>query len=79
MEVQGNHNDYIEFQLKRNVTVLFKNFLVLLEDLRDYNNISEEEYQKLRKKVLSNSNDCIRELTQTISQFNFQLKTNSDN
>lgn len=75
MKENGNHNEYIEFQLKRNITVLFKNFLVLLEDLRDYNSISAEEYQKLRAKVLSNSNDCIRELNETISQFDFQLKT----
>lgn len=78
MEAQGNHNDYINFQLKRNITTLLKQYLVLLEDLRDYNSISSEEYQRLRAKVLSNSNDCIRELTQTISQFNFQLKTSTE-
>lgn len=76
MEVQGNHNDYLAFQTRRTITVLLKQYLVLLEDLRDYNSISPDEYQRLRAKVLSNSNDCIRELTQTISQFNFQLKTN---
>ncbi len=76
MQGQGNHNDIVEFAVRRNVTVLFKNFLIILEDLRDSNSISPEEYQKKRTRILSYGNDSIRELLETIDKFDFQLKSN---
>lgn len=51
-----------------------KEFLIILEDLKSDGVISEEYYQKLRRRILSRANDSIREFESLITNFDIQLK-----
>lgn len=68
--------EYVLFQFKRKITNLYKEFLFILEDVANssYNKISDETYQKYRKKILDRGNDTIRDLEEDISKFDFTLK-----
>lgn len=68
-------SDFFKFQTCRKVTNLYKNFLIILEDLKSppYN-LSEDSFSKLRKRVLDLSNDTLRELDQDFSKINIKLK-----
>jgi|TARA_B100000131_G_scaffold291219_1_gene304613 hypothetical protein len=66
---------FVKFQVRRKITNLYKNFLFILEDLKDkkyYN--SEEEYQKTRKRVLDLGNDLIRDIEETLDNVDVKLK-----
>jgi hypothetical protein len=67
--------DITLFQIKRKITNIYKNFFFILEDLSDSGyNISDEAYQKIRKRVLDNANDAVRELEENFSKLNITLK-----
>lgn len=75
MKAQGlNHNEYLSFQIKRNIIGISKDFLIILENLRDENVISLEYYNRLRSQILGKSNDKIRDLEDTINSFNIELR-----
>ena len=60
--------EFVLFQNRRKVVNLYKNFLILLEDLKeDGYNISEEKYQRLRKRVLDSGNDTIRQFEEELN------------
>ena len=45
------------------------------EDLKDKDyDIDDETYQKLRKRVLDHGNDCAREITDDLSNFDIRLR-----
>jgi len=72
--------DMTLFQIKRKITSIYKNFFFILEDLSDSGyNISDEAYQKIRKRVLDNANDAVRELEENFSKLNITLKWNPQN
>lgn len=63
--------EYIIFHNKRKVINLYKNFLIILEDLReDGYNISDEKYQRLRKRILDCGNDTIRQFEEELNNIN---------
>lgn len=65
--------DYVLFKNRRQVVNLYKNFLILLEDLKeDGYNISDEKYQRLRKKVLDSGNDSIRQFEEELNNIDLQ-------
>lgn len=67
--------EYVIFQLKRKVTNLYKQFLFILEDIDTSKyNMTNEAYQKYRKRILDNGNDTIREIQEELEKFNFNLK-----
>lgn len=67
--------DITLFQIKRKITNIYKNFFFILEDLSDSGyNINDETYQKIRKRVLDNANDAIREIEESFSKINITLK-----
>ena len=67
--------DITLFQIKRKITNIYKNFFFILEDLRDSGyNINDETYQKIRKRVLDNANDAIREIEESFSKLNISIK-----
>lgn len=67
--------DITIFQIKRKITNIYKNFFFILEDLSDSGyNIPDETYQKIRKRVLDNANDAVRELEENFSKLNITLK-----
>jgi len=60
--------EFVLFQNRRKVINLYKNFLILLEDLKeDGYNITEDKYQRLRKKVLDSGNDTIRQFEEELN------------
>ena len=66
--------DFLQFQVRRKITNLYKNFLFILEDIKDKEYNSEEDYQRHRKRVLDFGNDTIREIEETLERFDFKLK-----
>lgn len=67
--------DITLFQIKRKITNIYKNFFFILEDLSDSGyNINDETYQKIRKRILDNANDAIREIEENFSKLNISIK-----
>lgn len=67
--------DMTLFQIKRKITNIYKNFFFILEDLSDSGyNINDETYQKIRKRILDNANDAVREIEESFSKINITLK-----
>jgi len=67
--------DMTHFQIKRKITNIYKNFFFILEDLGDSGyNINDETYQKIRKRILDNANDAVREIEENFSKINITLK-----
>ncbi len=60
-----------KFQLRRNVAGLFKNFLIILEDIDDGIPL---DYERQRKKVLDLGNTAIRELESQLELFKIDYK-----
>ena len=71
MAIDIKLKDYILFKNRRQVVNLYKNFLILLEDLKeDGYNINDEKYQRLRKKILDSGNDSIRNFEEDLNNIN---------
>ena len=67
--------EFLQFQVRRKITSLYKNFLFILEDLKENEyDISEESYQRQRKRVLDFGNDTIREIEETLKNLDIKLK-----
>ena len=67
--------EFLQFQVRRKVTNLYKNFLFILEDLKENEyDISDESYQRHRKRVLDFGNDTIREIEETLKNLEIKLK-----
>ena len=67
--------DMTLFQIKRKITNIYKNFFFILEDLTDSGyNINDETYQKMRKRILDNDNDAVREIEENFTKLNITLK-----
>ncbi len=66
--------DFVFFQNKRKIINLCKFFLLSLEDIRDEYNMSDQVYEKNRKRILDYGNDTIRELEENLEKFEFTLK-----
>jgi nucleoid-associated protein YejK len=74
MENGDKSKDFLRFQVNRKVTNLYKNFLFMVEDLYNSGEISEESFQRLRKRILDYGNDTIREIEENLDNFEFKLK-----
>ena len=64
--------EFIKFHHKRKSINLCKSFLFLLEDLKG-TSITEEKYQKIRKRVLDMGNDSIREFDEHLENFEIKI------
>ena len=61
VDVQNVLRDVFRIQLRKNYNSLARDFLIILEDLRDNNyNINEDSYSVLRKKILDCVNNSLR-------------------
>lgn len=67
--------EFVQFQIRRNLTNLFKNFLLILEDC----NLTDSEYQKFRKRILDDSNNKLREIEETFDNLNISFKGKNEN
>ncbi len=66
--------DFLQFQVRRKITSLYKNFLFILEDIKDKEYNSEEDYQRHRKRVLDFGNDTVREIEETLESLYIKIK-----
>lgn len=69
-----NHNEFLNFQISRHIIQQAKDCLVILEEFKDDGFLNEEGYNRLRKKILSSSNDKIRDMKAIIEQFEIELR-----
>ena len=66
-------SDFIRFHHRRKTINLCKSFLSLIEDLKN-EPITEERYQKIRKRVLDGGNDSIREFDEHLESFHIKIR-----
>lgn len=76
MEINNEKiRELLLFQIRRKITSIYKNFFFIIEDLQDSGyNIPDEQYQKIRKRILDSSNDAIREIEEQLSKYCVSLK-----
>ena len=65
---------FLQFQVRRKVTNLYKNFLFILEDQKSKQYNSEEDYQRNRKRILDYGNDTIREIEEILDNLEIRIK-----
>lgn len=53
-------------KVSRKITNLFKQYLFILEDIRDNYDITTEDYFRYRKKILDIGNDAMRDVNEFI-------------
>lgn len=69
-----NIRNFIKGFIKRSVTRLFLSFIYILEDLVSDGKITEEEFQRTRKRILDKGNNCIRDIFNELENFDFLFK-----
>jgi ferredoxin-fold anticodon binding domain-containing protein len=67
-------NDLVKGFVYRDVKKLYLSFLYALEDLKSQNKITEDEFQRMRKRVLDYGNNCYRNIEEELDNFDFKLK-----
>lgn len=67
-------NDFVKGLLYKEVKKLYLSFLYTLEDLKSQDTITEEEFQRMRKRVLDYGNNCYRNIEEELNNFDFKLK-----
>jgi hypothetical protein len=67
-------NDFVKGCVYRDVKKLYLSFLYSLEDLKDQDKITVEEFQRMRKRVLDHGNNCYRNIEEELNNFDFKLK-----
>lgn len=93
----GNDSEIATFQIRRNVTLLFKSQLEMLEDIADEHDnamaklkeklpkqyqdyidladyLNEQKFEMLRKRILGKGNDCIRNIEESLKDFDIKIK-----
>lgn len=74
-DLESKLQEYVQFQISRKITQLYKNFLFILEDLKAQGyDITDEDYQRARKRVLDHGNDSIREIEECLKDLDIRLK-----
>jgi hypothetical protein len=66
-------NDFVRGFIYRDIKKLYLSFLYTLEDLESQNKINQEEFQRLRKRVLDHGNNCYRNIEEQLNNFDFNL------
>lgn len=67
-------NDFVKGYVYRDIKKLYLSFLYSLEDLKSEDKISEDDFQRLRKRVLDYGNNCYRNIEEELDNFDFKLK-----
>ena len=67
-------NDLIKGLVYRDVKKLYLSFLYTLEDLQNQDKITNDEFQRMRKRVLDYGNNCYRNIEEELDSFDFKLK-----
>ena len=69
-----NISAFVEGLVKKAITRLFLSFIYVLEDLVADGRMSSEEFQRLRKRILDNGNNAVRDINTELQNFDFLLK-----
>lgn len=67
-------NNLVKGFVYRDVKKLYLSFLYTLEDLKSQDKISDDEFQRMRKRVLDYGNNCYRNIEEELDNFDFKLK-----
>ena len=67
-------NDLIKGLVYRDVKKLYLSFLYTLEDLKSQDKITDEDFQRMRKRVLDHGNNCYRNIEEELDNFDSKLK-----
>jgi hypothetical protein len=67
-------NNLVKGLVYRDVKKLYLSFLYTLEDLKNQDKITDEEFQRMRKRVLDYGNNCYRNIEEELDNFDFKLK-----
>jgi ferredoxin-fold anticodon binding domain-containing protein len=67
-------NELVKGLIYRDVKKLYLGFLYTLEDLQSQDKITQDEFQRLRKRVLDYGNNCYRNIEEELNNFDFKLK-----
>jgi ferredoxin-fold anticodon binding domain-containing protein len=67
-------NNFVNGFIYRDIKKLYLSFLYSLEDLRSQNKISDDEFQRMRKRVLDYGNNCYRNIEEELNNFDFKLR-----
>ena len=67
-------NDLVKGFIYRDVKKLYLSFLYALEDLKSQDKINDDEFQRMRKRVLDYGNNCYRNIEEELDNFDFKLK-----
>lgn len=70
-----NIENFIKGFIKKSVTRLFLSFIYQLEDLVHEGKITEDDFQRFRKRILDKGNNCIRDISDELENFEFLFKT----
>lgn len=74
-----NVKNFIFGFIKKSVTRLFLSFIYILEDIVADGRMSDEEFQKLRKRILDYGNNTIRDISKELENFDFLFINNDNN
>lgn len=66
-------NYFVKAFIHRDIKKLYLSFLYTLEDLKSEDKISEEDFNRLRKRVLDYGNNCYRNIEEQLNSFDFNL------
>lgn len=69
-----NLNDLVKGFVYRDIKKLYLSFLYTIEDLKSQDKLNNEEFQRIRKRVLDYGNNCYRNIEQELNNFDFKLK-----
>lgn len=67
-------NNLVKGLVYRDIKKLYLSFLYTLEDLKNQDKITDEEFQRMRKRVLDYGNNCYRNIEEELDNFDFKLK-----
>lgn len=67
--------EFLQFQIRRKITNLYKQFLFILEDSHTSKNANDPEvFQRNRKRVLDFGNDTAREVEEYLKNLEIKIK-----
>jgi len=67
-------NNFVNGIIARDVKKLYLGFLYLIEDLKNEDRITDDEFQRFRKRILDYGNNCYRNIEEQLNNFDFKLK-----
>ena len=71
-------NNFVIGATSREVKKLYLSLLYTIEDLKNKDKISEEDFQYTRKRILDYGNNCIRNMEEQLDNFDFTFKNTQD-